>query len=191
MLCQNCGKKEATVRYTQIINGSKSEINLCQLCAKKLGVESFNFNMPMNFADFLSDFFNSYENEMLPSFIKEASRCNSCDTHYDEFVQTGLLGCPDCYDTFSDRLDPLLRKLQGSVKHKGRGISSSKAKNINIKKEDKKEKIKPLKKEANLVEDKLVKLNNDLKDAIKEERYEDAAKIRDEIKKLEENKKGE
>lgn len=190
MLCQNCGKREATVRYTQIINGAKSEIKLCQSCAKKLGVESFNFNMPMNFADFLSEFFNGYENEMLPSFVRESSRCNTCDTHYDEFVQTGLLGCPECYESFSDRLDPLLKKLQGSVKHKGRGTNATKTKRENSVTKDK-PKIKKEEKEENEKENIIGKLNKELKDAIKDERYEDAARIRDEIKKEQNKKKGE
>ena len=91
MNCQNCGKREATVRYTQIINGVKSEIKLCENCAKKFGVGSFQFNLPMNFADFLSDFFEDYGTEMLPSFVKEATKCRHCGSAYEEFIQTGLL----------------------------------------------------------------------------------------------------
>ena len=91
MNCQNCGKREATVRYTQIINGVKSEIKLCENCAKKLGVGSFQFNLPMNFADFLSDFFEDYGTDMLPSFVKEATKCRHCGSAYEEFIQTGLL----------------------------------------------------------------------------------------------------
>ena len=39
MLCQNCGKNEANIRYTQIINGVKKEVALCSNCAKKLGMD--------------------------------------------------------------------------------------------------------------------------------------------------------
>ena len=38
MLCQNCGKNEANVRYTQIVNGNKKEMVLCQECAEKMGI---------------------------------------------------------------------------------------------------------------------------------------------------------
>ena len=37
MKCQNCGRKEANVKYTQIINCVKKEMNLCEDCAKEIG----------------------------------------------------------------------------------------------------------------------------------------------------------
>lgn len=189
MNCQNCGKKEATVRYTQIINGIKSEIRLCESCAKKLGVSSYQFDLPMGFADFLGDFFEDYEADMLPNFLKEEVTCKICGSRYEDFMQNGLLGCPDCYEVFSYRLDPIINKLQGSTKHIGRGIKSSKRKNI--REESKiinnlKEKVASKENIDTDKESKIKKLNTDLKKAIKEERYEDAATIRDEIKKYNE-----
>ena len=73
-------------------------------------------------------------------------------------------------------MDPILKKLQGANRHNGRlgKISDNKMKFENDKKVDK----------ENKTENKLEKLQEDLKVAIKEERYEDAAKIRDEIKKM-------
>ena len=47
MYCENCGKNYANVRYTQIINGNKKEMFLCDECSKILGID--NFNMPKNF----------------------------------------------------------------------------------------------------------------------------------------------
>ena len=44
MLCQNCGKNEVNFRYTQVINGEKKEIELCDKCAKKLGLERLDFS---------------------------------------------------------------------------------------------------------------------------------------------------
>ena len=52
MLCDNCGKRNANVRYTQIINGNKKEMILCEECSKKLGIGNMNFNMPINFSSF-------------------------------------------------------------------------------------------------------------------------------------------
>ena len=193
MLCQNCGKYEATMRYTQIINGIKSEICLCENCAKKLGIGSIQFNTPMNLADFLTDFFDDYEKEMLPSFVREAAKCKSCGSTYEDFVQTGMLGCPDCYEAFSERIDPILRKLQGNVKHIGRGSKTTKAGDLKKSNKDESEVSKSKEdekeKKANQKDIKLKELNEDLKKAIKDERYEDAANIRDEIKKLQNSKK--
>ena len=38
MKCENCGKNEANVKYTQIINGEKKQMFLCEECSKKLEV---------------------------------------------------------------------------------------------------------------------------------------------------------
>ena len=73
-------------------------------------------------------------------------------------------------------MDPILKKLQGANRHNGRlGKISDNKKNFEHDKKVDKE---------NKAENKLEKLQEDLKIAIKEERYEDAAKIRDEIKKM-------
>ena len=56
MMCQNCGKHEANIRYTQIINGVKKEVHLCNECAKRLGMDSLEMpDFPINFNSFLGD----------------------------------------------------------------------------------------------------------------------------------------
>ena len=65
MLCQNCGKNEVNFRYTQVINGEKREIALCDKCAKKLGLESLDFSRE------IEDLFNmSFAESFLPSFAR-------------------------------------------------------------------------------------------------------------------------
>ena len=116
MLCSNCGKNEANVRYTRIINGEKTEFALCEDCAKKMGLEDIDFNIPTNF---LSDFFE--DDNLLPSFAKiENERCPKCGLTYDDFVNNGKFGCAECYDTFSNKLDSILKNLHGTSKHIGR-----------------------------------------------------------------------
>ena len=122
MLCQNCGKNEVNFRYTQIINGVKKEMALCDKCAKELGLESLDFNMPINFSSFLGDFLSvASENSFLPSFVKTNTlQCNKCGMTYDEFANSGKLGCANCYDVFSDPLEQVLKKIHGSTSHVGR-----------------------------------------------------------------------
>jgi len=184
MLCENCGKREATVRYSENINGVKKEMNLCEECSRKLGIaQKMDFSMssldiPSFFGSLLEDF-NTPEFMPLLSNIKQLT-CDSCGSTFDDIVSTGKFGCANCYDTFADSLDPILKKLQGSNRHVGRigKISKNQAKVENKDEKVEKEKI------AGKEESKLEKLQQDLKNAIKEERYEDAAKIRDEIKKF-------
>lgn len=186
MKCQNCGRKEANVKYTQIINGVKKEMNLCEDCARELGIgRELNFNMSMNLPSFLGGFFDEYNmDSFIPSIgaLREEG-CNTCGTTYNEFANTGLFGCMDCYDIFADRLDPILRNIQGSNRHVGRkakSLDKSIVKNMEAKKKEL-EKDKESKKENKNTKE---SLEEELKQAIKEERYEDAAKIRDEIKKM-------
>ncbi len=173
MLCQNCGENEVNFHYTQIINGVKKEMALCDKCAKALGLEHLDFNMPINFSSFLGDFLNDVEDtDFLPNFTKPSVlKCNNCGMTYNEFVNKGKLGCTECYEVFSKVLNPVLKNIQGSINHVGR--------NIKLTKKDNTKKILTEKKETSQLE----KLELELKKAIKEERYEDAAKIRDEIKK--------
>ena len=195
MLCQNCGKNEVNFRYTQIINGVKKEMALCDKCAKSLGLESLDFNMPINFSSFLGDFLNdAMDTQFLPSFTKTTTmQCDNCGTTYDEFIDTGKFGCSHCYDIFADGLDNVLKNIHGSARHVGRRSNLSledrktveeDVQKVKGKKTTEVEKNKENAKQNNSKEEKIKQLNADLKKAIKEERYEDAAKIRDEIKKL-------
>ena len=181
-MCQNCGKNEVTFRYTQVINGVKKEMNLCDKCARELGLKDMNFSMPISFSSFLGDFFNDYNDSLLPSFMtSQALQCKTCGTTFDDFLNSGEFGCSDCYDLFEDRITPILKNLQGANKHVGRGYRDIEAN---------KEKVNSAKTSPKKVkkESKLEKLQKDLQKAIKDERYEDAAKIRDQIKEME-NKK--
>ncbi len=174
MLCQNCERNEANIRYTQIINGVKKEIALCSECAKKLGIE--DLELPINFNNFLGDFFNDYaETEFLPMLQNHEVKCNTCGMTYNDFINTGMFGCSDCYNTFSNPIDSLLKNLHGTSTHIGR-IPKGKSEKITVEKSDNKN--------ENPEENKKEKLEKELEKAIKEERYEDAAKIRDELKEM-------
>ena len=106
MLCQNCGKNEVTFKYTQVINGVKKELNLCDKCAQELGLKDMSFSMPMSFSSFLGDFFNDYTDNILPSFMgTKELQCRNCGTTFDDFLNSGMFGCDECYDTFEDRID--------------------------------------------------------------------------------------
>jgi len=180
MLCENCKKREANVRYSENINGVKKELHLCEECSRKLGItDEMNFRMPtFDFSNFFGSFF---EDLSTPDFIPllndvKQLRCDSCGFTFDDIVETGRYGCANCYDTFEDRMDPILKKLQGANRHNGR-LGKISENNVKFEKN-----IKDAK--ENESDNKLEKLQDDLKHAIKEERYEDAAKIRDEINKM-------
>lgn len=199
MKCQNCGENEANVRYTQIINGVKKQMNLCDKCAKELGIDDISFNMPISFSSFLGNMFDDIYENSIPSLLKPNTLiCENCNTSFDDFLNTGKFGCDNCYNTFQSQIDPLFKNIHGTFRHVGRIGKYSDDFENGIKEENKikeKQSKKTETKNKNAVnndlkqdskESKINELEERLKLEIKEERYEDAAKTRDEIKKLKE-----
>lgn len=181
MLCDNCKKREANVRYSENINGVKKEMHLCEECSKKLGItDQMNFNIGLDFPSLLGGIFEDFTESSFTPLLNKVHdiQCKTCGLSFDELVNTGKFGCADCYETFESRLDPILKRMQGSNRHTGR-LGKIKEN----KKETPKQTTKNKPKEKEPKETELEKLEKELKQAIKEERYEDAAKLRDEIKK--------
>ncbi|MBQ3413795.1 MAG: UvrB/UvrC motif-containing protein [Clostridia bacterium] len=176
MKCDNCGRNEATVKYSENINGVKRNLNLCHECSEKLGINKMSFNIPIGISDFFGGFFDDFETDGFEPFLAQARniKCNNCGITFDDIINTGKLGCGECYETFESKIAPLMREIQGSNKHEGR---LGKSKNTNL---DFSNKI-----ESDKENDEILELKEQLKKAIKDERYEDAAKIRDEIAKKE------
>jgi len=191
MLCEKCNKHEANVKYTEIINGEKKEMMLCEECSHKLGLDNVSFNMPIDFSSFFGGLLEDEmynEQEFMPLFKKvKELKCDNCNMTYDEFVNKGKFGCPECYEVFSSKIDSILNRLHGSNKYLGRKALKStvdKSEVTNNSEVNEENEIKNEKRE-DLKESKLDKLQSNLKKAIAEERYEDAAKLRDEIKEIE------
>lgn len=181
MLCEHCNENEANVKYTQIVNGVKKQMNLCDKCAKELGFLGMDFNleMPIDFSGFFGDLLNEYEeNEFMPTIaMQKTLTCDKCGLTFDEFLDSGKFGCDHCYRVFENKIDPILKRLHGSNRYIGR--------NVKINDENNVETEARTKDETNA--DKINQLKKELKQKIKEEKYEEAATLRDEIKKLEEN----
>lgn len=178
MLCDNCGKREANVRYSENINGRKKELHLCEECSQKLGIGNMDLNMPIDFSSFFGGLLEDFgTTDFMPLFNEvKALKCENCGYTFEDIVNTGRLGCSNCYSVFEERLDPIIKKIQGSNTHIGRSgkiIDNKIGKKFDENKDETKEDISEVD-----------KLQNELKQAIKDERYEEAAKIRDEIKKL-------
>ncbi len=179
MLCENCGKREANVRYSENINGVRKELNLCEECSEKLGIGNMSFNMPIDFSNFFGEFLEDLSNPEYMPLINDVKtlKCNQCGYTFDDIISTGKLGCGNCYDVFEEKLDNIIKKIQGSNRHVGRigKITENKIEKTSTTENEK----------SNSNKSKIEELKENLKLAVKEERYEDAAKIRDEIKKLE------
>ena len=170
MLCQNCGKNEATTHIKQIINGDMAESHICSECAAHLGYGDMFSGFGLNFSDLLGSFFG----DMIPTLSAgNVTRCKKCGSSFDDIVRDGRVGCADCYRTFFDKLLPSLQRIHGKVQHSGKvsTFSNSPVAEQNPAEQTKEEKIGELKEKMN--------------EAVACQNFELAAKIRDEIKELE------
>ncbi|WP_025729893.1 UvrB/UvrC motif-containing protein [Heyndrickxia ginsengihumi] len=171
MLCQECNERKATVHFTKIINGEKTEFHYCEICAQEKGeMFSFNFEPDFTFDNILASLFNF---DPALQVVKQSAtpkdeilRCSHCGMTFDQFLNISRFGCPHCYETFQKQLIPILRRLHGeNVEHQGK-IPVRIGGSIYTKKQ-----IKQLK--------------QDLQIAIEKEEFERAAELRDQIRDLE------
>lgn len=165
MKCERCQKNEATFFYEENINGERKKYSLCAYCAKEMqnSGELKTVKSPfeeMGFADtLLGSLFYPAEAARIGTGAKKCSRCGFT---LRDFREHGKAGCPDCYVTFAAELEPTIRSMHGSATHTGRAPSK-------------------LRKKLDRA-DRLKELRSALNDAIKKEEFEEAARLRDEIR---------
>lgn len=168
MICNLCGTQEATIHLTEIVNNQMVEIHLCETCAQEKGTD---FKTHFNFGELLNNVVDLEKPSKAASEKKFTARCPECGLTYEDFGRTGRLGCASCYDAFSKMLLPLIKRVQRSTHHLGKKPS----------------KMMP---QVNQVHELRV-LQERLRKSIQSEEFESAARIRDEIKQMEEKlKKG-
>jgi len=160
MLCDICGKNPATVHLTEIIDDQMNELHLCEACAHEKSAQ-----MESKFG--LSDLLAGLAEFEKPDLDKEVAglKCPNCKLTYADFKKIGRLGCGECYITFKKYLTPLLRRIHGSSQHFGKSP-------VRV--------TKVVKKKLDLAD-----LRYKLQKAIEEEAFEEAARLRDQIRELE------
>ena len=167
MLCDKCKKHEACYHSTLVINGEVKSTHLCEECATKEGVLNKTYNSIFDEFRSLTNFlgFDDFDDKF----------CPKCNWSLSQFKKLGELGCDECYNTFEEEIEDIVKRIQP--------YTENKIDNIEFKVENQKK--------ALTKEQKLTNLKADLQKAIKEERYEDAGVINKEIKKLTKELQGE
>jgi len=156
--CAHC-KKPATIHLTQIINGEIRKVDLCEACQLKDGMA----------ADFdLEPFAKLAEGVVAAAQQRtgEVHACANCGCDDEQLRRSGRFGCPDCYEAFESVLPELLGKIQPGLSHQG------------------KEPVHGIRRR--IVGHRERELRRDLEQAVREERFEDAAVFRDQLRRLDE-----
>ncbi|MFF5996351.1 UvrB/UvrC motif-containing protein [Lysinibacillus sp. KU-BSD001] len=170
MICEHCKQRHATVTITQIKNGTKLERHYCEICAGKFHPFQVEIQEePVSIHQLMSDWFSlpkwksKVQEETQPK--KQQGTCPSCGFTYRQFLKVGKFGCAQCYHTFRDQLPQVLKRLQADVKHIGKK-QTEEYQFINYQKQ-------------------IELIRQQMQQAIAEERFEDAARLRDEVRAIE------
>jgi protein arginine kinase activator len=158
MLCDACKKNEATVHLTQIVENKMQTIDLCESCSKSKGVDD-----PTGFS-LASLLMGLGSNQEAPPPVEASDlHCPRCNFSASDFKKSGRLGCPECYGTFAEPLQSLLKSMHKGTKHSGK---------------------KPHGQQKQDTAQQLRILQAQLEQAIAKEDFETAVFLRDKIKKI-------
>ncbi len=159
IICQHCNEAKATVHITDTVP-EKRERHLCERCAEREGI--IVKQTPQTTSAILQEFIK----QKAGAVADDDTACPKCGTTFREFRLNGQLGCPHDYEAFRKPLSALIERAhQGATHHVGKVPNTAEA---------------ATKKQAGLH-----KLRRNLQEAIEQEQYEDAGRLRDQIRTLE------
>jgi protein arginine kinase activator len=157
--CNKC-ERQATYHITDVISEEQyQEFHLCEECYRKFYSEA-----QTNGTSGKPDSVQSEESE--EATLLNQKECSVCGTKFIEFRNSGRLGCPQDYEEFRQELLPLLENIHGEVRHCGKTPRRLP--------------------QGMQAQSELLQLRKELQQAVTREAYEDAARLRDRIRKLEE-----
>ena len=160
MFCQRCNINFASVKVTHIIGGERFDLLLCPECVAEIGLDD-----PFSDAsgEISRELFNLVRRQLETQEEIPDLTCAECGLKLKNFTDNGLLGCPQCYVNFEEYLKILLRRYHGSNKHQKSTLRN---------------------KSTHPHYEKILRLEQKLRLALKREDFESAALLRDEIKDL-------
>ena len=170
MMCEKCQKNPASVHMQQFLHGQKVELHLCQDCAFKIDNPEMLISLENIFQGLLDQINTKYFNAPLGKMqnaqqVRTMKACTRCGMTFNKFKSGGRLGCDVCYQSFAKEVEVLLKNVQGSTHHEGKY---------------------PRRMGAGILSKRQInELRAQLKKSVEEENFEDAARIRDEIRTLE------
>lgn len=201
MLCEICGENEATFHYSEVVNGNKTEHHLCSECAAKTDISYYTnlLDGEGRLGQLLSGLLGmpiGGEQDDPKTHVV----CPGCHLSYGEFIKNSAFGCAECYNVFGPLLDESIKKIQGSVNHQGKkpyrlmkSMRSTNAENMSENEasviaeagdgiaDSTKHEKKPTRASF---EHEIDVADKRLKQAVLEEDFEEAARLRDHIKDL-------
>ncbi|HBH96776.1 MAG TPA: excinuclease ABC subunit B [Candidatus Omnitrophica bacterium] len=162
MICEACKQQQATVHLTEIVNDQMTELHLCEACANQKGAQ---VESHFGLADLLAGLADVGKTAEVEEEVS-AKTCPGCGMTYNDFRKIGRLGCDECYTTFKRNVVNLLKRIHGSAHHLGKGPAR-------------------LAKPSSQAKVELAEMKQRLERAIEMEEFEEAVRLRDQIREVE------
>lgn len=165
--CDKCDRP-ATHHAVEIIKGKKIEKHLCDIHAAEEGLAIKAVHAPIG--ELLTNFVKMHGGqgtEQPAEGAKNELVCDECGLTFSQFRESSLLGCPACYKAFEGPLSPLVERAhEGATHHVGkvpRRAGASETRQVQLQ-----------------------RMRKRLDIAVQSEDYELAARLRDDIQRMEE-----
>ncbi len=160
MICKRCMKNVATVKFTEVVDGNTMQHHLCRPCYEEYQRDAKGFSVEVP-----KPRQGTPRRRSLRARAEDASRCDACGTSLSRICETAEVGCASCYGTYGKEVESLLEALHRGLAHRGKSFACDDAR-------------------ARLAMELQTKRLL-LRSVLKAEKYEEAARLRDEIAALE------
>ena len=160
MVCDSCGERDWKVTLTKVVNDAVIQVHLCNECAAEQGVETTVAAPTTPLTSLLQTV-----QQQLATGQSDHERCSFCQATYKDFRASGRLGCARCYSQFESQLRDLLQRVHGATRHSGRQYGPPAPDQLQ---------------RASTV----IELREQLRRAIELEQFEQAARLRDQLKEV-------
>jgi len=159
MNCEVCGLRSATHIFVEVTREHRRERRVCETCAWKLALALPEETSVKPVAP---------KRLVLPPGKEDMDRsCPRCGRPYTEVKKTLLVGCAECYTAFLENLKAFLKKLhETEAVYKGRAYAHDPRRRALIEEHQ--------------------QLLSRLEELVSEERFEEAARVRDRLRVIEE-----
>jgi protein arginine kinase activator len=163
MRCEKCKKAQASVFLTQLVEGKMQKIDLCENCSRELGVTN---NEGFSLQDLMSKSV-TLASDPVRVVSESGAACSGCGCTLADVRKNGRLGCATCYTVFKDFLKDTLDQVQKGTHHTGKVPASGASAQAQAGEGDSPQR-------RSLVEA--------LERAVNSEDYEQAARLRDQLR---------
>lgn len=162
MLCQKCHKRRATIRYAEVVDGRVTDQFWCKECLAQQRSASEGFELSEVPPTRPS---KASIHKVVSNVVRAQRACPECDTRLQTVLETRQVGCASCYRHFGDELPALLQQIHDAQRHRGKSPQASDTRSQ--------------------LRSELLARRALLRSMLKAENYEEAARLRDEIRELE------